>query len=58
MLDLKREADQLEAAAFQLRQWCRPLLDAATAMEESAVRLKRAGRPGPVEEITPPLPAA
>jgi len=58
VLDLKREADLLEGAAFALEQSLRPQLDAVKFMRETAVRLKRAGRPGPVEETRTPPPAA
>lgn len=57
-MDLKREADQLEAAAHALEQSLRPQLDAVTFMRDAARRLKQAARRGSVEETTPPLPAA
>lgn len=41
-----------------LEQWAKPVLDSAKIMREIAGRLRRAGRPGPVEETTPPKSAA
>lgn len=58
MLDLKREADQLEGAAFALEQSLRPQLDAVKFMRDAARRLRQGGRPGPVEDTRTPPPAA
>ena len=58
IINLAQEADRLEAVAHQLRQWLRPQLDFLKAVEDAAQRLRRAGRPGPVEDPRPPAPPA
>ena len=59
MIDLRVEADRLEAVAHQLRQSLQPQLDFLKAVEEAAMRLRRAGQPGPAGETSkPPASAA
>ena len=53
-LDVKAEADRLDAYVHQRRQALQPELDFLRAIEEMARRFRREGRPGPVKEQCPP----
>ena len=56
---MSRDTDELEATAFQAKQWLKPILDLIKAAEDVARRQKQAAQPGPVREtVTPPSSAA